>query len=80
MSGGFARAGIMQKKDKKATPTWLPYIRVADATASVVATKAAGGKVLLEPLDVGRATVAIIADPTGAPVGIVQVPALEAQP
>ncbi len=37
MSGGFARAGIMQKRDKKATPTWLPYIRVADAAASAVA-------------------------------------------
>ena len=80
MSGGFARAGIMQKQGKKATPTWLPYLRVADASASAMAAKTAGGKVLLEPLALGRATVAIIADPTGAPVGIVQVPATEAQP
>ncbi len=80
LSGGFARAGIMQKQNKNTSSTWLPYIRVADATASAEAAKAAGGKVLLEPLAMNRATVAIIADPTGAPVGIVQVPAREAQP
>jgi predicted enzyme related to lactoylglutathione lyase len=80
MSGGFARAGIMQKQSKKTTPTWLPYIRVTDARVSAEAAKAAGGKVLLEPLAMSRATVAIIADPTGAPVGIVQVSAPEAQP
>jgi predicted enzyme related to lactoylglutathione lyase len=79
-SGGFARAGIMQKRSKEASATWLPYIRVADAKASAEAARAAGGKVLLEPLAMNRATVAIIADPTGAPVGIVQVPAPEAQP
>jgi uncharacterized protein len=80
LSGGFARAGIMQKQSPKTTPTWLPYIRVADARASAEAARAAGGKVLLEPIAMNRATVAIIADPTGAPVGIVQVPAPEAQP
>ena len=80
LSGGFARAGIMQKQDKNTSSTWLPYIRVADATASAEAAKAAGGKVLLEPLAMNRATVAIIADPTGAPVGIVQLSAPEAQP
>jgi predicted enzyme related to lactoylglutathione lyase len=80
LSGGYARAGIMQKHNEKTTPTWLPYIRVADAGAAVGAASAAGGKVLLQPLVVGSATVAIIADPTGAPVGIVQVPSREAQP
>jgi len=80
LSGGFARAGIMQKRSKDASSTWLPYIRVADARASAAAAKAAGGKVLLEPLTMNRATVAIIADPTGAPVGIVQVSTSEAQP
>jgi uncharacterized protein len=80
LSGGFARAGIMQKQGKQTSSTWLPYIRVADASASVAAAKAAGGKVLLAPLVMGRATVAIIADPTGAPVGIVQLSTPEAQP
>ena len=80
LSGGYARAGIMQKQNQKTTPTWLPYIRVADVGVAVGAASAAGGKVLLQPLVVGGATVAIIADPTGAPVGIVQVPSREAQP
>ena len=80
LSGGFARAGIMLKQSNKTSSTWLPYIRVADAKASAETARAAGGKVLLEPLAMNRATVAIIADPTGAPVGIVQVPAPEAQP
>ncbi len=80
LSGGFARGGVMQKRSPKTTSTWLPYIRVADAKASVETARAAGGKVLLEPLAMNRATVAIIADPTGAPVGIVQLPAPEAQP
>jgi predicted enzyme related to lactoylglutathione lyase len=80
VSGGFARAGIMQRKSSKATPTWLPYIRVADVPASVEAARAAGGKVLLEPVALSRTSVAIIADPTGAPVGIVQVRATEMQP
>jgi predicted enzyme related to lactoylglutathione lyase len=80
LSGGYARAGIMQKNSGKSSATWLPYIRVADAQVSAAAARAAGGKVLLEPLAMNRATVAIIADPTGAPVGIVQLPAPEAQP
>jgi predicted enzyme related to lactoylglutathione lyase len=58
----------------------LPYIRVADVGVAVAAAGADGGKVLLQPLVVGSATVAIIADPTGAPVGIVQIPSREAQP
>jgi len=70
----------MQKRSKKASATWLPYLRVADARVSAEAARAAGGKVLLEPLAMNRATVAIIADPMGAPVGIVQMPAPEAQP
>src|SRR5512139_1527423 len=80
VSGGFARAGIMQKHNKQTTSTWLPYIRVADVAASAAAARAAGGKVVLEPIAMNRATVAIVADPTGAPVGIVQLPAAEAQP
>jgi predicted enzyme related to lactoylglutathione lyase len=80
VSGGFARAGIMQKQSKETTSTWLPYIRVADVDASVDKATAAGGKVLLRPLKLNIATVAIVADPTGAPVGIVQVPTQQAQP
>ena len=80
VSGGFARAGIMLKQNPTTSSTWLPYVRVADAKASAAKVVQAGGKVLLQPLAMKRATVAIIADPTGAPLGIVQLPAEESKP
>ena len=78
ISGGFVRAGIMQKKDVRDSSVWLPYLRVADAAATARKARAAGGKVIREPVSLGRAIVAIIADPTGAPVGIAQLPDQEA--
>lgn len=72
VSGSYARAGVMQKNDPRATSVWLPYVRVADAKLAADKARAAGGKVLREPVSVGRAVAAVIADPTGAPVGIVQ--------
>lgn len=79
-SKGFLRAGIMQKRDAKASSVWLPYIRVASTDQSLAAARAAGGKVLYGPTAVGGITIAIIQDPTGAPVGIAQLSATEAQP
>jgi predicted enzyme related to lactoylglutathione lyase len=79
-SGGFVRAGVMQKRDARETSLWLPYVRVADAQATVARTRAAGGRVLHEPVTVGRAVAAVIADPTGAPVGIVQLSDGEERP
>ena len=72
VSGGYARAGVMQKNDPGTSAVWLPYVRVADAKVAADAARAAGGKVLREPVDVGGAVVAVIADPTGAPVGVAQ--------
>jgi hypothetical protein len=80
VSGSYVRAGIMQKRDPKVSSVWLPYLRVADAQKTADAARAAGGKVLHAPAPMGRAIVGIIADPTGAPVGIAQLPAREAQP
>jgi uncharacterized protein len=77
VSGGFVRAGIMQKNDARDSAVWLPYLRVADAGRRHKA-RAAGGKVIREPSAWG-AIVAIIADPTGAPVGIAQLLDTEAQ-
>ncbi len=72
VSGNYARAGVMRLNDERATPVWLPYVRVADAQAVAGKALAAGGKVLREPVAIGRAVVAVIADPTGAPVGVAQ--------
>jgi len=72
VSGSYARAGVMQKNDPRATSVWLPYVRVANVKDTTDKALAAGGKVLREPVNLGRAIVAVIADPTGAPVGVVQ--------
>jgi len=79
VSGGFVRAGIMQKNDARDSAVWLPYLRVADAAAAVSKARAAGGKIIREPVSLGRAIVAIIADPTGAPVGVAQLLDQESQ-
>jgi len=79
VSGGYARAGVMQKNDPRTSAVWLPYVRVMDAKLAAQAARAAGGKVLREPADVGGAVVAVIADPTGAPVGVAQPVGTEAQ-
>jgi predicted enzyme related to lactoylglutathione lyase len=79
VSGGYARAGVMQKNDPRTSAVWLPYVRVMDAKLAAQAARAAGGKVLREPADVGGAVVAVIADPTGAPVGVAQLVGTEAQ-
>jgi predicted enzyme related to lactoylglutathione lyase len=80
VSGGHVRAGIMQKLDPRETVVWLPYLRVADAKAAADKARAAGGRVLREPVVLKRAIVAVIADPTGAPVGVAQLHDPEARP
>ena len=54
VSGGFVRAGIMQKADDSLSAAWLPYVRVADAKAAVEKARAAGGTVLREPVSMQR--------------------------
>ena len=79
VSGGYARAGVMQKNDPRTSAVWLPYVRVMDAKLAAESARAAGGKVLREPVDVGGPIVAVIADPTGAPFGVAQLVGTEAQ-
>lgn len=79
VSGNYVRAGVMQKHDARVSAAWLPYLRVADAKATTDKARGAGGKVVREPVSLGRVIVAIIADPTGAPVGVAQLLDGEAQ-
>jgi uncharacterized protein len=71
----FARATIrtIPGSDPKVKPTWLPYVRVKSMTETIAQARQLGGKVLIEPkpqlLD-GK--VAVIADPTGAAIGILE--------
>jgi predicted enzyme related to lactoylglutathione lyase len=71
-SGGFARAGVARLPVGVERPGWLPYVLVEDVAATLARARNAGGKVLLEP----RATLlggnlAVIADPLGGAIGIV---------
>jgi predicted enzyme related to lactoylglutathione lyase len=79
VAGGYVRAGIMQKRDPQTTSVWLPYVRVADAKRAAESARTAGGRVIYEPAPLGAAVVGIVADPTGAPVGIVQLQGGEAK-
>jgi len=76
-SEGYARATVrtIRTDDAKLRPTWLLFVRVKNLGESVALTKQLGGKVWIEPksglLD-GK--VAVIADPTGAAIGLLEWP------
>ena len=74
-SDGYARASILQIPPGHAElrPDWLLYVRVADVRKAAASAQRLGGRVLLgvnPELYQGR--VAVIADPSGAPVGLLQ--------
>jgi uncharacterized protein len=74
-SEGYARATVrtIPAANTETLPTWLPFVRVKNVAESVALAKQLGGKVLINPnpksLD-GK--VAVVADPTGAAVGIME--------
>ncbi len=66
-------AGMLEIPVKDVQPNWLPTIRVTDVHATVAKAGALGGRVIMAPRDdVRNATVAIIADPTGAALTVQQ--------
>jgi len=71
-AAGFARASIAPLPQPDMQPGWLPYILVSDVAATVERAKQAGGSVVLaaspEVLD---GQLAVIADPRGGVIGIV---------
>lgn len=75
VSEGFARATVRTLSSARpgVQPTWLPFVRVQNARESAASAKRLGGTVRLEPnaalLD-GR--VAVVADPTGAAIGLLE--------
>jgi predicted enzyme related to lactoylglutathione lyase len=72
-SDGYARATIrtIPKEREELKPNWLPFVRVKSVTETAAKAKELGGKVLLEPNpDLFGGKVAVIADPTGAAIGL----------
>jgi predicted enzyme related to lactoylglutathione lyase len=73
-SEGYLRAGIgLLSPDTDTAPAWLGYVRVADVNATLRRALAHGGKILFEPRpEVVNGRLAIVADPTGASIGLLQ--------
>jgi uncharacterized protein len=74
-SGGYARATVrtIPASYDQVRPNWLPFVRVKSVGDSVALAKELGGKVWLEPsAGLFDGKLAIIADPTGAAIGIME--------
>jgi predicted enzyme related to lactoylglutathione lyase len=74
-SKGYARATVrtLPPGQHQVRPTWLPFVRVKNVRETVARAGELGGKVLIEPRPrflEGR--VAVIADPTGAALGVLE--------
>ena len=74
-SKGYARATVrtLATKREDIKPTWLPYVRVKSVSDTVAKAKQLGGGVLIEPKpELFQGGVAVIADPTGAAIGVLE--------
>ena len=61
-------------------PHWLNYVRVEDAVKMTAKLVALGGRVLVEPrVDRHGGKVAVVADPLGAPFGLLEWPDIESK-
>jgi predicted enzyme related to lactoylglutathione lyase len=75
VSEGYARATVrtIANANAEVRPTWLPFVRVKNVAESVARAKQLGGAVRLEPRPgLFEGKVAVIADPAGADVGLLQ--------
>jgi len=75
VSKGFARATVRTLATRRddVHPTWLPYVRVQSVSETVSKARQLGGSVLIEPKpEVFGGGVAVLADPTGAAIGILE--------
>lgn len=71
----YARAGInsLPNDAHNRHAHWLNFIRVQDTSAAVAKAVALGGKILVEPrLDRHGGRIALLADPYGAPFGVME--------
>jgi len=74
-SEGYARARVrtIPNPDTGVKPTWLPFVRVKSVGESVALAKQLGAKVWIEPKpELFDGKVAVLADPTGAAIGILE--------
>jgi hypothetical protein len=71
---GYARASLNSLPAQgHRRAHWLNFVRVADAAASTAKAVSLGGRVLVEPHeDRHGGRIAVVADPTGAPIGLME--------
>jgi len=68
--GGKDVAGIGPKQSPEGPSAWLVYIGTKNADETVKKTTAAGGRVIVQPMQVGpQGRMAVIQDPAGAFIG-----------
>ena len=73
--GEFARAAVsvLPPSATQAKPAWLPFLRVADLPAMLAQVPQLGGRVMVKPShDVFDGRLAVIADPGGAALGVME--------
>jgi uncharacterized protein len=79
-SDDYARAGIHSLLPGHRHAHWINFVRVIDAQQASAQAVALGGRVLEEPyVDRHGGHVAIVADPYGAPVGLMEWTAADSQ-
>jgi predicted enzyme related to lactoylglutathione lyase len=73
-SDDYARAGVNTLPSSgRRHPHWLNFVRVIDAADACRQAAALGGRVLVEPhIDRHGGQLAVVADPTGAPIGLME--------
>ena len=69
------RAGLFKSPWERQTSAWLPYVRVADPAATAARVVQLGGSVALEPqMRIRNGSLAIVLDPSGAPLALQKFP------
>lgn len=74
-SGGYARAAVrtLPAKATRVQPLWLPFVRVQSVAESVALAEQLGGRVWIAPRpDLFDGRVAVVGDPTGAAIGVLE--------
>jgi hypothetical protein len=73
-SGAFNRGGVsILSNDKDAKPGWLGIIRVANLDETIARVPKLGGEIVIAPHDAAYGSrFALITDPTGGTVGVVE--------
>jgi predicted enzyme related to lactoylglutathione lyase len=70
-SHGTPRGGVLMNPFDETRPAWVPYVRVEDPADLLRAVKKLGGRVVIEPSpDLRGGTLALILDPSGAPIAL----------